>query len=96
MHEASGLFSLTMERLAFASRQFAPKTVDPSVRLISVNFVQFFLVSQGSGWRKPPAERRALCIHIYAFGASGDESKMKQIYAFSIIIYYLLYASVAL
>ena len=46
MHRASGLFSWTMELLTFASRQFAPKTMDLSVRFIYSQFVQFFLVSE--------------------------------------------------
>ena len=46
MHAASGLLSWTMEILAFASRQFEPKTMDLSVRFIHSHFVQFFLVSE--------------------------------------------------
>ena len=38
MHAASGLFSWSMELLAFASRQFAPKMVDLSVRFIRILF----------------------------------------------------------
>ena len=39
MHSASGLLSWTMELLAFASRQFAPKTMDLSVRFSHSQFV---------------------------------------------------------
>ena len=60
MHAAFGLFSSTMELLAFASRQFAPKTMDLSVRFIHSHSVQFFLVSERSRRRKSPAERSAL------------------------------------
>ena len=49
-----------MELLAVASRQFAPKIVDPSARFIHSHFLVFFLVSERSGRRKPPAERSAL------------------------------------
>ena len=56
----------THELLAFASRQFPPKIVDLSVRVIRTFFVLFFLfflVSKRSGRRKPPpAERSALYI----------------------------------
>ena len=38
MHAAPGLFSWSMELLAFATRQFAPKIVDLSVR-----FIRFFV-----------------------------------------------------
>ena len=55
-----GLFSWTMELLPSASRQFAPKTMDLSVRFIPWHFVQFFLVSERSGRRKPPADRSTL------------------------------------
>ena len=34
MHAASGLFSWTMELVAFASREFAPKTMDVSFRFV--------------------------------------------------------------
>ena len=44
MHAASGLFSRTMELLAFASRQFAPETMDFSVRFTHAHFVQFSLL----------------------------------------------------
>ena len=61
MHAASGLFSWSMELLAFASRQFAPKIVDLSVRFIRFFFFAiFFLVSERSGRWKPSAERSAL------------------------------------
>ena len=61
MHAAPGLFSWTMELLAFASHELAPKTIDLSVRLIhSFYFVQFFLVSECSGRWKPPAERSTM------------------------------------
>ena len=56
MHAASGLFSWTLELLAFANRQFEPKTMD----LSNSDFVVFLLVSEGSERRKPPAERSAL------------------------------------
>ena len=46
-----------MELLAFASRQFAPKTMDLSVRFIRSYFVQFFLVSERSG-------RLVLRVHV--------------------------------
>ena len=36
MHAASGLLSWSMELLAFASHQFAPKIVDLAVRLIRI------------------------------------------------------------
>ena len=67
MHAASGLFSWSMELLAFASRQFAPKIVDLSVRFIRFFFFAiFFLVSERSGRWKPPAEGRALyCFLLY-------------------------------
>ena len=39
--------------LAFASGQFAPKTIQLSVRFIHLRFVQFFLVSERCGRRKP-------------------------------------------
>ena len=49
-----------MELLAFTSRQFAPKTMeDLSVRFIHSHFVQFPLVTERNGRRKPPAERSA-------------------------------------
>ena len=53
---ASGEYSWSMELLAFATRQFAPKTMDLSVRFTHI-FVLFFFVSERSGRRKPPAER---------------------------------------
>ena len=49
-----------MELLAFASRQFALKIVDLSVRIIHSHFAQFFLVNQRIVRRKPPEERNAL------------------------------------
>ena len=49
-----------MELLAFASRQFAPKIVNHSVRFIHSHFVPFLLMNERSGRRKPPAERSAL------------------------------------
>ena len=52
MHAASGLFSWTMELLAFASRQFSPETMDLSVRFIRSHFGRFFLVSGRSGRRR--------------------------------------------
>ena len=57
MHAASGLFLWTMELLAFASRQFAPKTMD--VRFIHSYLVQLSLVSERSGRREPPGKRSA-------------------------------------
>ena len=66
---ASGLCSWTMERLAFAGRRLAHKTMDLSVRCIRSHFVQLFLtiVSERNGRRrKPPAERSAVCnVHAY-------------------------------
>ena len=59
MHAASRLFSWAMEILPLASRHFAPKTVDLSVRFIHSHFVQFFRVSERSERRKTPAERSA-------------------------------------
>ena len=50
------------ELLAFASRQFAPKTVGHSVRFIRSHFGRFLLVSGRNGRRKPPAERSVLCV----------------------------------
>ena len=38
MHAASDLFSWGMELLVFASRQFAPKTVDTYVRFTRIMF----------------------------------------------------------
>ena len=64
MHAASGSLSWAMELLAFASRQFAPKIVDLSVCFINSHFVRFFLVSDRSGRRKPPADRSALYVHM--------------------------------
>ena len=58
MHAASGLFSWTMELLACASRQFAPKTMNLAVHFIQSHFIQFFLVSERSGQRNLPAEQR--------------------------------------
>ena len=49
--------------LAFASRQFAPKTMDLSAPFIQSRFAQFFLVSVRSGRRKPPEDRSA--FHVY-------------------------------
>ena len=66
MHSASWLFSWTRELLAFASHQFAPKTMALSVRLIYSHFVQFFLVSERSGWRKPPTEHEAPSQGVYS------------------------------
>ena len=43
MYVASGLFSWTMELLAIASGEFAPKNMDPSVCSIHSHFIQFFL-----------------------------------------------------
>ena len=60
MLEASGLFSWTIALLAFASRQFAPKSMDLSARFIHSHFVKFFLVNERSGRRKPPAVRTVL------------------------------------
>ena len=57
---ASGLFLGTMELLASASRWFAPKTVDLSVRFSHSHFVLFLFVNERSGRRKPPAEQSAL------------------------------------
>ena len=48
-----------MDRLAFAIREFAPKTVDSALFFRS-HFVQFLFVSERSGRRKPSAERTAL------------------------------------
>ena len=66
MHAASGLLSLTMELLAFASRQFA-QNHGPLCRLHSLAFGSLFLfkkknflVSELSGRRKTPAQRSAL------------------------------------
>ena len=58
MHAASGLVSSSMELLANASRQFAPKIVD----LCSSHsrFVLLFLVRERGGRRKLPAELSAL------------------------------------
>ena len=53
MHAASGLLSWSMELLAFASRRYAPKGVDPSVHFIGI-------LSRRSGRRNPPAELIAL------------------------------------
>ena len=59
VHAASGWLTWSMELLAFASRQFAPKIVNLPV-LSFVRILLFFLVSERSGQRKPPAERSAL------------------------------------
>ena len=60
MHAVSKL-SWSTDFLAFASRQLAPKIVD----LSSFAFCSiFFLVSERSGRRKPPAERSALYTYI--------------------------------
>ena len=53
MHAASGLSYWSMELLALASRQFAPKIVDLSVRFIRC-------LSERSRRRKPPTGRSAL------------------------------------
>ena len=58
MHATPGLLSWRMELLVFTSRQFAPKIVEISVRFIR-SLVIFFLVSERSARRKPPAERSA-------------------------------------
>ena len=47
MHAAFGLVSSSTELLAFASRQFAPKIVDLSVRFILIMFY-ILAVSEGS------------------------------------------------
>ena len=62
MHAASGLFSWSMEILAFASRQFAPKIVDLSVRSIRILF--YSLVSERSG-RFEAARGAKRLVHIY-------------------------------
>ena len=64
MRAASELVSFSMEPVAFASRRFAPKIVDLSVRLIHSRFVPIFLVSERSRRRKPPAKRIALYIYM--------------------------------
>ena len=67
MHAASGLFSWSMELLAFASRQLAPEIGDNSVRFIYILFyyqVCIYLVSERSGRRKPPVERSVLIIYM--------------------------------
>ena len=60
MRAAPTLFSWTMELLPSASRQFAPKTMDLSVRSVHSHLALFFLVSGRRGRRKLPAERSAL------------------------------------
>ena len=40
-HATSGLLSWTMELLTFASRQYAPKIVDLSVRFIRILFYRY-------------------------------------------------------
>ena len=45
-----------MELLAFASRQFAPKTVDLSVRVIRVLFYSSLSASVAGGGRRPRSE----------------------------------------
>ena len=62
VHGSSGLFSWTMELLAFENHQFTRKTMDLSVRFMHSRYVQLFLVSERSGRRKPPAKRRALYL----------------------------------
>ena len=60
MHAASGLFSWSMELLAFACRQFARTVIMDLCPLHSHGYVYWcFLVSERRG-RKPPAERSAL------------------------------------
>ena len=51
-----------MELLAFASRQFAPKIVDMSVRFFRILFL--FFVNERSGRLPPPAERSTLYVFI--------------------------------
>ena len=49
MYAVSVLSSWTMELLAFASRQFTPKTIDLSIRFIRSHIVQSFLVNERTG-----------------------------------------------
>lgn len=60
IHPASESFTGTMELLAFAIRQFAPKTMDLSVCFTRSLFVPTFIVRKRCGRRKPPPERSAL------------------------------------
>ena len=60
MHAASGLFSSSLELLAFSSRQFAPKIVKLSVRFVRVLF--YILVSERSGRRSARGAKR-LVLH---------------------------------
>ena len=85
MHAASGLFSWTMELLAFESRMLAPKTtMSISVRFLShSHLVQFFLVSERSGRRKPPAERSALYSRIIRTHPYVEQAAMTGTHSFA-------------
>ena len=61
VHAASGLLSWSMELLAFARRQFAPKIVDVSVRFIRILLYYFLWASVAGGGSRPPSE--APCIY---------------------------------
>ena len=63
-------FFAFLELLTFASRQFAPKIVDLSVRLLHSRFVPFFLVSDRSvagGGTRPQSEAPCIYIVLYAY-----------------------------
>ena len=63
MHAASGLFSWSMELLAFARRLFVPKILDHLLTTPVCHSNPFFLVSERSGRNRPL--REAPCTHYY-------------------------------
>ena len=59
MHAASGLFSWSMELLAFASRLFAPKMLEHLLMLLHLSF-RSILPCERAYRAEPPDTRSAL------------------------------------